>query len=562
MMSACIFPLLAIVTLAESAQPPAGQPQTQQFSINDIIGNEGGGANTVPAATPFQQGAVQTGPALLTPPTAAPAALALQPGLGGGNATGMQGMNVMTSLLKGLTGAGAMGGQPMGGPSPFGAQAAPLNGASLGGESQAVVSGLIEAFMHSANLAGNEKVCLTQNVGALTGGIMGVVMDVVTAIKALVEGKGTVDQRHSGGVVQAGMDAAMKLTSLVASSTSLVKGCVQGDALLFLNKTAKHLVNGSYLEHNFIVNGVDIAGKLADAVVSFEHHDFHKFGADIGTALRKILLSKNTVGSTIPEGVPDEVIIQKATDGLMKGFFVQGSAIEITDSVHPDVDIVINLHQCIADNSAFFKELWLASWDLIAQISVNAEQHNLGAMFQNQGGKQPKWAGELMIAMMQFPMALSRCGVAADMQNMFMEAIKTLNDVNIKFKMPPANNYQGQDSTERMAKAVEAWSNWDFEDFGYELGTFFRELVMLAFPQQYSVDESGRLRRNLDSKEAMAVAQRSASISSSVVIVGGAAASVLLALAVVRTRRTSPTTYMQTEQLTDVEDGSTDLLVE
>merc|ERR1719272_2449602 len=102
-MSACIFPLLAIVTLA---QPPAGQPQ---FSINDIVGNEGGGANTVPAATPFQQGAVQTGPALLTPPTAAPAA-PLQPGLGGGNAQGMQGMNVMTTLLKGLTGAGAMGG--------------------------------------------------------------------------------------------------------------------------------------------------------------------------------------------------------------------------------------------------------------------------------------------------------------------------------------------------------------------------------------------------------------------------------------------------------------------
>jgi len=195
MMSACIFPLLAIVTLA---QPPAGQPQ---FSINDIVGNEGGGANTVPAATPFQQGAVQTGPALLTPPTAAPV---VQPGfisntaapigLGGGNAQGMQGMNVMTTLLKGLTGAGAMGGQPMGGPSPFGAPAAPLNGASLGGESTAVVSGLIEAFMHNTTLAGNEKACLTQNVGALTGGVMGVVMDVVTAIKALVEGKGTVSR--------------------------------------------------------------------------------------------------------------------------------------------------------------------------------------------------------------------------------------------------------------------------------------------------------------------------------------------------------------------------------
>merc|ERR1719199_2427545 len=113
---------------------------------------------------------------------------------------------------------------------------------------------------------------------------------------------------------------------------------------------------------------------------------------------------------------------------------------EITDTAYPDTDVASNARRWIAGNSAFFKELWLTAWDLFARLSLNAKQHGFGTAIeelgQSQGGRQPKWTGELLVAMMQFPMALSRCGISEEMQTTFMEAIKTLNDLKVKFHIP------------------------------------------------------------------------------------------------------------------------------
>jgi len=333
---------------------------------------------------------------------------------------------------------------------------------ALSQDSMQVVRGLVEAFMHKVELMAGEKACLEHNMGQLAGDIVGTVGDIVTGVKALISGNGKVEQKQSGGVVTAGLDSVMKITSLVTLSTRVLKTCVHGDALEMLNTTAHHMINGTYLEHRFLVNGVDIAHSLSDSILAFEAHKFHKFGADIGYALRKILLSKDTTATRLPEGVPDKVIIQNATDGLMRGFFVSGSSVVITDAADPDVDIVVNLHQCIAGNSVFFKELWMAAWDLFARLSMNKQQHGLGVQQSQQG--QPKWQGELMVAMMQFPMALTKCGVSEEMQTMLLEAIKSLNAVHVKFNFPD-HKFQATEPTDKMAKAVEAWTNWDFERF-------------------------------------------------------------------------------------------------
>jgi len=289
--------------------------------------------------------------------------------------------------------------------------------------------------------------------------------------------------------------------------------------------------------------------------VAFEAHDFHRFGADIGTSLRKILLSKSDSATRLPEGVPDRVIIQQAMDGLVSGFFVDGVAMEITDTAHPDVDIKIDLHQCMAGNEAFFKGIWMALWQLIAQLSANG-MSGIGDMFQPHGQQgQPKWAGGLMVAMMQFPMALERCGINANMQQMLMEAVKSLQDLNVHFTVPQ-DQIQTEQATKEMAKAVEAWTNWNFKQFGFELGKLFRELVMLAFPQKYSVDASGRLQR-------ISAAEQPRLFSSPVVIVSGASISLFVALAVVRTRRSLPQeTSEHMATMSDLEDGDVLELVE
>jgi len=471
----------------------------------------------------------------------------------GGNSQQMGGGQMATNPMQTLL-SGMMGGAQQGNNGNYngggGIQSAPLvshgqvNSQVLSLDSKEVVSGLIEAFMHKYTLDKGEKDCLERNVGQLTGDVMGTVGDIVTAIKALIAGHGSLTQGSQGPLVSAGLDSAMKITGLVSSATSLAKGCVHGDALQMLKDTAHHMINGTYLQHRILVNGVDVAHDLADAVVAFEAHDFHRFGADIGTSLRKILLSNSNKATRLPEGVPEEVIIQQTMDGLVSGFFVSGSAIEITDTAHPDVDIRVDLHQCMAGNEAFFKGIWMALWELIAQLSANGMQ-----MFQPHGQQgQPKWAGELMVAMMQFPMALSRCGISGNMQHMLMEAVKTLEDLKVHFTFPQ-DRIRGEQATQKMAKAVEAWTNWNFEKFGFELGKLFRELVMLAFPQQYSVDASGRLQR-------MSAEELRCSFSSPLLIISGASISLFVALAVVRTRRSSSQEVPNhMVPMTDIEDG-------
>jgi hypothetical protein len=480
MKSVCTIPLLAIAVSA-------------QYQITDLLGKQG------------STGASQLAPTL-APSGPTPGTVSANPA------------NPMATLLSGL--ANPLAASRTAGKGPF-------TSAALSQTSTEVVSGMVEAFMHKVKLEPGERNCLENNMRVVSGDVMGTVGDVVTTVKTLMNGNGTVQKKQTGSLVSAGMDSAMKITSLITSSIQLVKNCVHGDAVELMDQTAKNLLNGTYLANRFIVNGVDIAHYLSDSVVAFDARNYHKFGYDIGTGLRKMLLSKSQNATRLPEGMPQEEIIQECTDGLMKGFFASGSAIEITDAAHPDVDIVIDLHTCIAGNSAFFKELWLAAWNLVAQLALNGDQHEFGSAHQQRG--QPKWEGELMVAMMQFPTALSNCGMDQSIQAMFSEAINSLSQVNAKIQFPNGN-FKSNAAADEMAKAVEAWTTWNFEAFGYQLGKFLRQIVLIAFPQKYAVDDTGRLRLYSQHKT------EGESVPTTVAVIAGASFAMILGFAALRLR--------------------------
>jgi hypothetical protein len=403
---------------------------------------------------------------------------------------------------------------------------------------------MVEAFMHKQTLLPGEKHCLENSVSQLTGDIVGTGKDLIVGIKAMTGGamnggnSGRQDgfsnqqsQAAQGSAASAGIDGAIKLVQLVTLSTTLVKSCVQGDALAMLKETARHLVNITYLEKRFVVSGVDIVSALASSVDAFEEHRYHAFGADIGKALRKVLLSNATKGTALPEGVPEEEIIRKTTEGIVKGFFVRGETIEITDTQDPNVDIRLDLRRCIAGNRPFFKEVFLALWHAMAQFSANGAQHGLaaGPGQPAPAGSQTKWTGELMVAMLQLPTALERCNLGMENEQMIGEAIKTMGSLRFHFHMPQQRaNFEKMG--DRMARGVEAWTHWHFREYGIEIGYMLREFVLMLYPQKYSVDANGRLRRKLEST---IVARK----GFSAVIVAGAAFTVMLGLIAVRTMR-------------------------
>jgi hypothetical protein len=414
-------------------------------------------------------------------------------------------------------------------------------------ESKEIVSGVVEAFMHKQHLLPGEKSCLEKSVAQLTADVVGTGKDVVDAVKSLMPqqpGQPGLPQTQrttatkQSNLMSEGIDGTMKIVSLVTLTTTLVKTCVKGDALRMLNETAHHLIDLKYLGHRLLVSGVDIAHFLANSIVSYESQHYHRFGKDIGLALRKVLLSNSNRSATLPEGVPEESIIQKTSEGIMDGFFIGGSDLRITDVARPDVDIKLDLHACIADNQPFFKDIFLALWNAIAQFSLNAGQHGLqfGNTTSASSATSSQWTGELMLALMQLPAALERCNVDSDTQGMLLEAIQTLPELRVQVKFPAAKAKVEQ-ITKRMAKAVEDWTTWDFEKFGEELGKMLREFVLLMFPMKYSVDSSGRLRRQLSSSVVAGSAKHRTMILS-VSLLGAASLSLLMGLLLARVRST------------------------
>jgi len=481
-------------TIAPAAPAPVAP-------VQNVIPSLGG----IPPAPPAN--VAPTPAPTLQPQAAAPSTV--DSTLGGSNTAGGMG-GLLTGLLKGAQ-AGNSGNSGSFGQNNRGWN---YNGIGNSGddswqhpkvhvseESREIVHGLVKAFMHKATLMQGEKECLENSVSQLTGDIVGTGKDVITGVQSLMNGgmgqTGFGQQQQTkaqGNVASAGIDGAVKLVQLVTLSTTLAKSCVQGDALEMMKEAAHNFINITNLEHRFMVSGVDIVSYLADSITAFENHNYEQFGEDLGGALRKVLLSNSTTGKALPEGVPEEDVIRKTTEGIMSGFFIRGEELEITDTADPNVDIEIDLHNCIAGNRPFFKEIFRSMWHAMAQFSANGEQHGLDGLAQQPGQGTPKWTGELMVAMLQLPTALQQCGMGFDNEQMIGEALKTMGSLKFEFHMPHQKaSHPLRAIGDRMARGVTAWSQWHFHEYGHEIGFMLREFLLMMYPA------SGSQRANISS---------------------------------------------------------------
>lgn len=364
-----------------------------------------------------------------------------------------------------------------------------------------IMEGIIEAYFHTTGLEWGEKRCLEQNAGQLIGDLVSTADDAVKAIKSLIKhGKNGDNLMNLGskgqGIMMTVLDAGTKMTAIVRLAERISKECVKGDALATFNLTAQHLKNMTYVGNRLVANGADIAQVLAKTVTDWDRGDFRRVGEDIGTAMRKVLLSKAGKQPPLPEGVPKHKIIEDVMRGLTKGFFVQGTGVTMTDLAAPDVDIYIDLHKCIADNQMFFDMIFTSAWKLFAQMAANKDQFGLGKN-PFQGDFSAAWMGDLAMAMVQIPLALHKCNVTSQTQQMMGEAVKSLKYAQVKFELPE-ERFSKKAVKLLMARAVESWTRWRFEDFGQDVGALLMELVLLIFPKKYSIDEKGILRRSLD----------------------------------------------------------------
>lgn len=366
-------------------------------------------------------------------------------------------------------------------------------------ESEDIIEGILESYLHEQRLAPGEKYCLRRLVGKVAADVMSAGDDVVKAIKEM-----TVKGHDNMDIMAEVADVGIQATSIVRLAKQLLKDCVKGDVLETLNTSAKHLMNMSYVGNRLLANGVDIAEALAESVMDWDRGDHRGVGEHIGEALRKILLADASDSPPLPEGMPRSEIIAEVTSGLMNGFFVEGSELTMKDLAAPNVDIEIDLHECIANNEIFFQNVFKGAWTIIAQMSANPQQ--FGHMFDFLQGKPnggrlleatiQDGMSELAMAMMSIPAALKRCNIDDETRDMLSDAVKSLQWARFKFDFP-REKFNEKEVQDLLARAVQSWTRWRFEDFGDDVGQLLRAMVLLVYPQKYEVDKVGHLRRTL-----------------------------------------------------------------
>jgi len=432
------------------------------------------------------------------------------------------------------------------------------------GRSSEIVQGLLEAFLHKVSLHKGEKDCIEGRIGGIAASLVSAAEDSVSTIR-----KGLRPEDASMKVTEMVpflLDGAGKVMGMVKLGERLMESCVLGDTVQLLNTTAKHLANATYLQKRLVVNGVDILESLTDSVLEWDRQEYRKFGWDIGTALRKILLSKaNANEIQLPEGPAENEAIQDATDGFMRGFLNKGDEMIVTDAADPSVYIAVDLQKCLGDNRDFFRAVWTSAWTLVASMSANKEQYDLAKDFgaPDARGHSGEAIAEMTFTMMQIPLALQKCSVNQETEAMLVAAFHSINATRIRFNFGQTvdSNARAKEIKMKLARAVDDWKDLDFRGFGSELGTIMRDILLLAFPQKYHVDANGFIRRSLASPK-VAIADGDSSSSSAriafMAVLGALAAAVPVGMWRLRRRAYSQVPEQQQQEY-DSEDEFLDL---
>eukprot|EP00418_Pyrodinium_bahamense_P019873 CAMPEP_0179126636 /NCGR_PEP_ID=MMETSP0796-20121207/59951_1 /TAXON_ID=73915 /ORGANISM="Pyrodinium bahamense, Strain pbaha01" /LENGTH=234 /DNA_ID=CAMNT_0020825391 /DNA_START=140 /DNA_END=841 /DNA_ORIENTATION=+ len=192
--------------------------------------------------------------------------------------------------------------------------------AALPNTSAAIVRGLVEAFLHKQDLPQEELACLVNGTGELARSIMRVASRTVILTQAIIgqrpAAKGlmaptsteALDSRRleeeeealdgilgvALGASKVFLELGMSIQKIALLSHHMVKDCIRGDALKALKVAAEHMRNVKYIAGHVQANGADIVHEIGDAVSCWHDEKYRCFGRNMGTALRKVLLSSDT----------------------------------------------------------------------------------------------------------------------------------------------------------------------------------------------------------------------------------------------------------------------------
>eukprot|EP00928_Gymnodinium_smaydae_P022699 TRINITY_DN18980_c0_g1_i1.p1 TRINITY_DN18980_c0_g1~~TRINITY_DN18980_c0_g1_i1.p1 ORF type:complete len:662 (+),score=135.61 TRINITY_DN18980_c0_g1_i1:92-1987(+) len=397
------------------------------------------------------------------------------------------------------------------------------------------------------------------------------------------------------------LELSHSLNDMFEVEHSLAKKCLQGASLDMIAAAQQHMKNMTYVGGHLVANGADVIHNLASAVTSYDDNDMEKFGRSIGGAWRQVLLADPKSSTSLVQHMEefiqdlkpaklmkamDEDSMERMTEGMVTSLFGDGFSVqllapgagEISTTPSPggwmppadpfwdgdkkgimqfkmpdsyrvatnDTAVNINLHECIQGNSELFHDAYKPVVGLSEQFM---EGHCTGAV---RSLCMSLWT----VVLSDVQQALTTCGFTPDQERVLIHALWAGKLFHGNLSLPD-QEVRAHDVTVTMAEAIEEFQDDHYKRFGAQLGTLMREMIVVSFPEEYTKDEHGNLKRVLRD---LAQPQRSSTGAAALLLLaaGSLGAAVLFALAK-RTRRAAAQLHPQMlleSELADPEAGA------
>jgi len=323
--------------------------------------------------------------------------------------------------------------------------------------------------------------------------------------------------KSSSALLKAGavfIDVGVTLQNIVLLAHHIGEDCVQGDTLRALQTAARHMKDLRYVAGHFLVNGADVVEELTDSVAAYHAQNFTRFGADLGNALRKVFLSHEK--GIVPEAVLTKEVMASVAQGLVKGFFGKGFTMNVKLDKDPMDPLHIDIEDCIASNMVFFQEVFSSvmylyssevQGEAVHEGVITDKQLQQGSAYDDEeeaGIQKGRFGTAVALAMMQMPDALQKCGLGKDQASMLIDSVKNFGEGMAVTVATPNVLPSNKVLMDNLQKTLDDWSSLAWYEFGYDVGTLLQELLLALFPQEYSFDEGGVLRKELLIGETMA----------------------------------------------------------
>jgi hypothetical protein len=390
----------------------------------------------------------------------------------------------------------------------------------------AVVGGIAGGFMDKQELPSIEQKCIVSGVKTMAKEIVKVSKESVELLEDVVGKPPPNTPQTAVSVGQTEMEGTslivqirVNLVKLMDLEMELTSDCIRGDALAEIDVATQHLQNISFVGNHLLANGADIAVEITQAIEAFQHKKFTVFGRTLGTTLRKVLLTSPK--SALPGGKPTRYALQKMSEGIVEGYFGKGFFLSVSNPELPHpLNTKIDLHKCIGGNVQFFQSSFAAAWLFFQHIS---KKESDGANKYNGA-----WEAALAQAVIRMPEALKLCGITSEQEAMLQDSIKAISAFQFKLNIP-RHTMETSEISVVLARTVKDWTKAHWYKFGKDLGQLLQQMVLLTYPQEYSLDASGMLKRELNSGRG--------SWAAPVLLSGGVAMLLLLAVVTRVTRR-------------------------